>query len=212
MHRQSQVPILLLPLLLGACSPRPQAELRPTPMPRPDEIARPAVGPVASLRAAWTAPAPDPLGVPAAAVTSGEAGWTQAPPPPDPGTAVRRACLFPGGGHFYTGESARAALLLGAAAASVLAGLLLSDGEPAGECVYNPNTHSCRDSRGRLPLIIGGGAAAAAWTYGIIDAKASVGRVNARRAGSGGPGLETRSLLRMERDRPAGAFELRVVW
>jgi hypothetical protein len=120
----------------------------------------------------------------------------------NPRTATRRAMLFPGGGHFYTGESGRGAALLGVAAGSVLAGVLLSSSggtctpqAPGDGCEYDPDTHEYRSGdANRTPLYLGLAAAAGAWVYGILDASNSAARRNGRSAASGSMPLPLVSL------------------
>lgn len=115
--------------------------------------------------------------------------------PADPRTATRRAYFFPGGGHFYTGETTRGAALLGVAAGSVLAGALLSSSggsctptAPGDGCVYDPETHRYRGgSPNRAPLYVGAAVAAASWIYGVVDARHSAARMNGRHAVALGP-------------------------
>ncbi|CAN5849073.1 hypothetical protein BH23GEM7_BH23GEM7_08260 [soil metagenome] len=112
-----------------------------------------------------------------------------------PGTATCRACLFPGGGHFYTGENTRGAALLGVAAGSLIAGALLSSSggsceptAPGDGCEYDPNTHEYRSgSSNRTPLYVGAAVAAGSWIYGILDARNSATRMSTRNGVSLGP-------------------------
>ncbi len=116
-------------------------------------------------------------------------------PSPDPRIATRRAMFFPGGGHFYTGETMRGAVLLGVAAGSLAAGALLSSRggscqptAPGDGCEYDPSTHEYRrGSSSRTPLYVGAAVAVGSWLYGIVDASSSAARVNARLAVSLGP-------------------------
>ncbi len=115
--------------------------------------------------------------------------------PVDPGTARQRAYLFPGGGHFYTGETLRGAALLGVAAGSLIAGALLSSSggsceptAPGDGCEYDPNTHEYRSgSSNRTPLYVGAAVAAGSWIYGIVDARNSAARMNRRNGVALGP-------------------------
>ncbi len=110
-------------------------------------------------------------------------------------TAFCYACLVPGGGHFYTGETVRGAALLGVAVGSVTAGALLSSSggrcQPTGpddtRCQYNHETHDFRGPANRTPLYVGAALAAGSWIYGAIDASSSAARVNARNGVALGP-------------------------
>jgi hypothetical protein len=144
-----------------------------------------------------------------AAHDQGETGQGQALRDPD--TAFCWACVVAGGGHFYTGETTRGALLLATAAGGLLGGALLSGGYDEGECDYDPETFECRDS-GNTPLLIGAVVAAGSWIFGIVDARASAARVNARVGGNTGLGLETRPRLHMTGGEPAVALQVRLTW
>jgi hypothetical protein len=109
--------------------------------------------------------------------------------------ARRRAMFFPGGGHFYTGETTRGALLLGGAAGSVLAGALLSSGSearsstaPGDDCEYDHTTHQYRCGSSSLaPLYVGAAVAAGLWAFGIFDAPRSALRMSERDGVALGP-------------------------
>lgn len=130
----------------------------------------------------------------------------------NPDRAFCLACLFPGGGHFYTGEKTRGAVILGVSAASLLAGALLSGSDDVSECSYDPETHECRESSGRTPLWVGAGVAAGSWIFGIIDARASAARVNARSGGAAGLGFETRPLIRLTGPESGVGLHMRMTW
>jgi len=130
----------------------------------------------------------------------------------NPERAFCMACLFPGGGHFYTGEKTRGAVILSVAAGSLLAGALLSGSDDVSECDYDPASHQCRDSSGRTPLWVGAGVAAGSWIFGIIDSRASAARVNARTGGATGLGLETRPLIRLTGPESGVGLHMRVTW
>jgi hypothetical protein len=113
-----------------------------------------------------------------------------------PGTAICWACLAPGAGHFYTGETGRGALLAGTAAGSLLAGTLLSSGggtcratnpEDQGRCTYDHENHRMVEPTNRTPLYVGAAVAAAGWIYGIVDAGSSARRMNASSGVAVGP-------------------------
>jgi hypothetical protein len=101
--------------------------------------------------------------------------------------------------------------LAGIAAGSVIAGAVLSSSGGYDDCEYNPETFECEESGGNAPLWIGAGVAAASWIYGIVDARPSAARVNARRPGQGAA-LDARPLLGMRRGQPSAALQLRVTW
>jgi TM2 domain-containing membrane protein YozV len=84
----------------------------------------------------------------------------------DPNKAFSRALFGPGLGHFYCGDSARGAVLLGTAAGGLVAGLLLS-----GDGKYNPDEH--KYNRDRTPLLVGGGVAAGSYVLSLLDARRS---------------------------------------
>jgi hypothetical protein len=113
-----------------------------------------------------------------------------------PGTAICWACLAPGAGHLYTGETGRGALLAGTAAGSLLAGTLLSSGggtcratnpEDQGRCTYDHENHRMVEPTNRTPLYVGAAVAAAGWIYGIVDAGSSARRMNASSGVAVGP-------------------------
>jgi hypothetical protein len=91
----------------------------------------------------------------------------------DPDIAFRRALLYPGGGHFYSGETSRGALFLVAAGGGLLAGLLLS-----GDGSYDVEKHEY--NRGRGPLYAGAGVAAASYVVSLLDSRGSATRMNRR--------------------------------
>jgi hypothetical protein len=136
----------------------------------------------------------------------------------DPDTAFCLACIVAGGGHLYSGERTKGAVLLGVAASGLIGGVLLSDdGEteynPGGDgCVYDPETNECRSSdANRTPLWIGAGIAAGSWIYGIIDSRASATRMNARTGLQiGGATVEPRPWLGLRRDGFGAGFQLNV--
>ena len=141
---------------------------------------------------------------------------------PDEKRALCWACLFPGGGYFYTGETTRGVILAGVAGGSLLTGALLSGSEysPGSECVYNPELRECvggsegSSSSDRTPLWIGAAVAAGAWAYGILDARGSVNRVNARNGVRVGQ-FEAfpEPVLQLDREHaPAIGMQLRVRW
>jgi hypothetical protein len=92
----------------------------------------------------------------------------------DPDAARRRALRFPGGGHFYTGETTRGAALLGGSISALAIGGLLSTGEER----YDPDSHSMKGPS-RVPLGLGIMAAGAFWYYGVRDAPNSAARASA---------------------------------
>jgi hypothetical protein len=122
----------------------------------------------------------------------GAAALPSLPPSVDPGSATRRAYFFPGGGHFYTGETMRGAALLGVAGGSLLAGALLSSrggrcSSGDSGCVYDHEAHEYRRESSRTPLYIGAAVAAGSWIYGIVDARSSAARMNRRNGVALGP-------------------------
>lgn len=161
--------------------------------------------PVPVSLASRTAPAVSAADAPAvrfASATSHDATSTPARLPAPtlavnvcPATAFCYACLLPGGGHFYTGETARGAAHLGIAAGSLAAGALLSSRggtctptAPGDGCEYDHETHQYRrGSSNRTPLYVGAAVAAGSWIYGIVDARNSAARMNARNGVALGP-------------------------
>ncbi|MGH7459719.1 MAG: hypothetical protein ACRERX_21235 [Pseudomonas sp.] len=129
----------------------------------------------------------------------------------NPETAFCLACLIAGGGHFYTGETTKGAVLAGIAAGALIGGAALSSSGDYGDCEYNPETFDCEESNGRLPLWIGAGIAAGSWLYGIIDARASAERVNARN-GRQGAVIDTRPWLGLRRGQPSAGLQFQLSW
>lgn len=134
----------------------------------------------------------------------------------EPQKAFCLACLIAGGGHFYTGETKKGAALLGIAAAGLIGGAVLSSGESDDpfDCEYDPETFECEPESNRTPLLIGAGVAAASWVYGIIDARPSAARVNARNGHQiGGAAVEMQPVLGLSRGgEPGAGVHFRVRW
>lgn len=130
----------------------------------------------------------------------------------NPETAFCLACIVAGGGHLYTGETVKGAALLGVAATGLIGGAVLSSSDDDYDCEYNPETFECAPTgAGRTPLWIGAGIAAGSWIYGILDARASAQRSNARN-GQSSRGLEASPWLRLDRGQPGAGIRVRVAW
>ncbi len=93
----------------------------------------------------------------------------------DPGTAQSYAFRGPGGGYFYTGEYVRGAAMLGAGA---YAGLQMVKTFTCGSTVKSDYSYSGNCPAGGVWLWLG--VLAVPYVYGILDASASAGRVNAK--------------------------------
>jgi hypothetical protein len=105
----------------------------------------------------------------------------------DPDAAFRRALLFPGGGHFLSGERTKGAMLLGVAAGGLLGGVLIAN---MADETYDADKH--KYTRSRTPLLAGAGLAAGSWIYGIMDSRASAVRANGRVGRSPADGVGAR--------------------
>jgi hypothetical protein len=133
----------------------------------------------------------------------------------NPEKAFCLACLVAGGGHFYTGETVKGAVLLGAAAAGLIGGAILSSdgGDEFGDCEYNPETFECEPKGGKTPLLIGAGIAAASWIYGIVDSRPSAERINTRNGlRVGAAAIETRPWVSVREGGLGGGLNVRVSW
>jgi hypothetical protein len=128
----------------------------------------------------------------------------------DPERAFCFACLLAGGGHFYSGETTRGALILGTAAAGLIGGALLS-GDDGDGCDYDFETHECRDASS-APMWIGAGVAAGSWIFGIIDSRQSAARANARNGAQTGVGFEAAPLFRLPSGERAVGMRLRMTF
>jgi hypothetical protein len=130
--------------------------------------------------------------------------------------AFRRSFLFPGAGHFLTGDRTRGAVFLGVAAGSLIAGALLSgssDSEYSENCDYDYERHVCRGSKDWTPFYVGSGVAVLSWVAGIADSKASAARMGAHRLGSiRAPGLEAQAGLIPVGGETRVGLNLRVAW
>jgi hypothetical protein len=120
-------------------------------------VSKPPVTPVVSV---LEAPA-----VPLYQTTSGQviAGYK------DPGTATLFSVVLTGGGHFYSGESKKGAMLLGIGLGSFVVGAAASTASCDG--------YSC--STNTTPLVLGALAYMGTWVYGIMDAGDAARRHNA---------------------------------
>ncbi|KPK82203.1 MAG: hypothetical protein AMS25_03245 [Gemmatimonas sp. SM23_52] len=99
------------------------------------------------------------------------------------GTAAALGVLVPGGGEFYAGKTAKGAVVLLGAAASLAAGYLIKSEEvldvsyeASGVRSCDPGTGSCTYPVNRIEeveetrrIVIGAAAAGAFWLYGLID-------------------------------------------
>lgn len=128
----------------------------------------------------------------------------------DPQKAFCLACTFPGGGHFYSGETTKGAVLLGISAAGLIGGAMLSssDSDDPYDCEYDLETHECEPERNRTPLLIGVGVAAASWIYGVVDSRHSAARANARNSAAVSMG----PVLTLRKGKPVAGLQLRMVW
>ena len=93
----------------------------------------------------------------------------------DPDLAHSYSFYAPGGGHFYTGEYLRGGALLGV---SVYAGLQVVKTTTCGSTNKSDYTYSGNCPAGGALLWLG--VMAAPYIYGILDARASAERVNAK--------------------------------
>jgi hypothetical protein len=93
----------------------------------------------------------------------------------DPEVAHSYSFYVPGGGHFYTGEYLRGGAMLGV---SVYAGLQVVKTATCGSTNKSDYTYSGNCPAGGALLWLG--VMAVPYIYGIIDARASAERVNAK--------------------------------
>ncbi|HEX7122865.1 MAG TPA: hypothetical protein VF178_10885 [Gemmatimonadaceae bacterium] len=135
---------------------------------------------------------------------------SQAPTYRDPQKAFRMALAFPGGGHFYTGETKKGAVLLGIAAGALVGGAMLSSSgcDDPYDCEYDFETHECEPESDRTPLFVGAGIAAASWIYGVIDSRQSAARANARN----GAAVTMAPMLTLRKGKPMAGVQLRMIW
>lgn len=103
-----------------------------------------------------------------------------------PGTARTLSIFAPGAGHFYSGEHAKATLLLTSSVGALVAGYVLSDFER--DYDYTCQSNNCYDpdayDPNYTPAVVGAGVAAAIWLYALIDAPSAARRANRRANGS----------------------------
>jgi hypothetical protein len=215
MRRSLSLFLLTLPLGLGGCACLTgQASYRIVPvrglgisMPPEANLAGAALAPFAGLEPINVNDiAGEEVSAPADAQQSGYR---------NPEKAFCLACLVAGGGHFYTGETVKGAVLLGAAAAGLIGGAVLSSdgGDEFGDCEYNPETFECEPKGGKTPLLIGAGIAAASWIYGIVDSRPSAQRINTRNGMQvGAAAIETQPWLGLREGGFGGGLNFRVTW
>jgi hypothetical protein len=87
----------------------------------------------------------------------------------DPGTATLFSVLLTGGGHFYSGDSKKGAVLLGIGLGSLIAGAAAT----SASC----DAYSCSTST--APIVVGSLVYLGTWIYGIADAGSAARRHNA---------------------------------
>lgn len=128
----------------------------------------------------------------------------------DPQRAFCLACAYPGGGHFYSGETTKGAVLLGISAAGLIGGAMLSSSgsDDPYDCEYDVETHECEPANNRTPLLVGVGIAAASWIYGVVDSRQSAARANAKN----GSALSMGPVLTLRKGKPTAGVQLRMVW
>jgi hypothetical protein len=97
----------------------------------------------------------------------------------DPNTATIISVIVPGGGHLYSGETTKGAMILGVGLGGLVLGTALSAESVGVDC--NENTFECEDDTNYLPMAAGYLLYLGSWVYGIVDASDSAGRMNAQR-------------------------------
>lgn len=93
----------------------------------------------------------------------------------DPNMATIVSVLVPGGGHLYSGETKKGAMILGIGLGGLVLGTALSV-ESVG-C----DGLDCDTDANYLPMTAGYLVYLGSWVYGIMDASDSAARMNARR-------------------------------
>lgn len=94
----------------------------------------------------------------------------------DPSTSTIISVLVPGGGHFYSGETTKGAIILGTGVAGLVLGTALTT-----ESVGCDEDLNCDTDASFLPMAAGYLVYLGSWVYGIMDASDSADRMNARR-------------------------------
>jgi hypothetical protein len=111
----------------------------------------------------------------------------------DPAAALAFAWLCPGCGHLYSGETTRGALIAAISIGSVAVGAAIQLTRDVNvDCSLAGARPDCRATNTDLtPVLVGGAIGLAGYVYGLIDARSSVERMNARK-GIGLRGIEVR--------------------
>lgn len=94
----------------------------------------------------------------------------------DPGTATIMSVIVPGGGHLYSGETKKGAIILGVGLGGLVLGTALSVDSVG--CDANLN---CDTDASYLPMAAGYLLYLGSWVYGITDASNSADRMNGSR-------------------------------
>lgn len=97
----------------------------------------------------------------------------------DPGTATIMSVIIPGGGHLYSGETKKGAMILGVGVGGLVLGSALTVGSADIDCDYDD--FECEDNTSYLPAAAGYLLYLGSWVYGIMDASNSADRMNASR-------------------------------
>jgi opacity protein-like surface antigen len=96
----------------------------------------------------------------------------------DPGTATIMSVIIPGGGHLYSGETKKGAMILGVGLGGLVLGSALTAGSAGIDCDYDD--FECEDNTSYLPAAAGYLLYLGSWVYGIMDGSDSAARMNAK--------------------------------
>ncbi len=94
----------------------------------------------------------------------------------DPSTATIMSVIVPGGGHLYSGETRKGAMILGVGLGGLVLGTALSV-----DSVGCDEDLNCDTDPSYLPMAAGYLLYLGSWVYGITDASNSADRMNASR-------------------------------
>lgn len=97
----------------------------------------------------------------------------------DPSTATIMSVIIPGGGHLYSGETTKGAMILGVGLGGLVLGTALSAESVGIDCT--DDFRACEDNTSYLPIAAGYLLYLGSWVYGIMDASDSADRMNSTR-------------------------------
>lgn len=98
----------------------------------------------------------------------------------DPTMATIMSVIIPGGGHLYSGETRKGAMILGVGVGGLVLGSALTVGSADIDCDFDDD-FECDDDTSYLPAAAGYLLYLGSWVYGIMDASNSADRMNASR-------------------------------